>query len=185
MPYGRRLGEHWYSAMSPKLIVERLLADREQVIPSDYRFHTFHGKVQWIQVTFEKVFSDDKWGETETAGQTYVDNRNVAHVSLTPDWQPAPFHLHTTVMPQRHVEPPGPAGEMIALAEQLAGDWGYVRVDLYCVNREEIVFGELTFAHNSGLFEFVPQTYSQYFGGLWDIERRYVRSERLPMPVLA
>jgi hypothetical protein len=88
-------------------------------------------------------------------------------------------------MPQRHVEPPGPAGEMIALAEQLAGDWGYVRVDLYCVNGEEIVFGELTFAHNSGLFEFVPQTYSQYFGGLWDIERRHIRSERLPMPVLA
>jgi len=185
MPYGRRLGEHWYAAIPPKLIAERLLVDRERIIPSDYRFHTFHGRVQWIQVTFEKVFSDDRWGETETPGQTYVDNRHVAHVNLGPDWQPAPFYLRTTVLPQRPVKPPSRADEMIEVAEKLAGDWGYVRVDLYCPDDTEIVFGELTFAHNSGLFEFVPQAYSEYFGGLWDIPRRYVRPERLPMPVLA
>jgi hypothetical protein len=75
--------------------------------------------------------------------------------------------------------------EMIAVAEKLAGNWGYVRVDMYCIDDSEVYFGELTFAPASGHFRYVPEAYNELVGSLWDIERRYVRSERLPMPVRA
>jgi hypothetical protein len=67
---------------------------------------------------------------------------------------------------------------MIAVAEKLAGDWGYVRVDLYCIDDKDVYFGEMTFAHNSGLFLLLPEHWNEHFGSLWDIRRRYVREKR-------
>jgi hypothetical protein len=65
---------------------------------------------------------------------------------------------------------------MIAVAERLAGDWGYVRIDLYCVNDRDVYFSEITFAQNSGLFKLMPDVYNQHVGSLWDVGRRYVRT---------
>jgi hypothetical protein len=97
----------------------------------------------------------------------------------------APFRFAVGAPPKVPLRKPAVAAEMVSLAEKLAGDWGYIRVDLYCLNDNVIYFGELTFAHAGGHFKFVPAAYSEYFGGLWDIHRRYVRPERVPMPVLA
>jgi hypothetical protein len=66
---------------------------------------------------------------------------------------------------------------MQTVAEKLAGDWGYVRVDLYCIDDRDVYFSEMTFAHNAGLFKLVPESYDDVFGGLWDTSRRYVRPE--------
>jgi hypothetical protein len=73
---------------------------------------------------------------------------------------------------------------MVALAEKLAGDWGYVRIDLYCLNDREVYFGEMTFTHDAGLFFVEPDSYNDYLGSLWDIGLRYVRGAgpNLPPP---
>jgi hypothetical protein len=185
LEYGRRLGEHWYASMPPKVIVERLLVDKETTIPIDYRFHIFHGKAEWVQVTSVKHFSDDMVPGVPTVGQTYVDNRQAVIANYGLDWQPTPFRFRTSVQPTPLLKKtPGGADEMVAVAEKLAGDWGYVRVDLYCLNDTEVYFGEMTFAHNSGLFGFIPEAYNEYFGSLWDIHRRYVRESRSSPPVL-
>jgi hypothetical protein len=179
LEYGRRLGEHWYAAMPPKLLVERLLVDRETVVPIDYRFHVFHGKAEFVQVASQKQFSEDRLPGVTSVGQKYVDNSETLIANYDLDWQPTPFHLLTTREDLPVLEkPPGGADEMVAVAEKLAGDWGYVRVDLYCIEGRDVYFGEMTFANDSGLFTFVPDSYNEYFGSLWDIHRRYVRTER-------
>lgn len=183
LEYGRRLGEHWYSAIPPKILAERLLVDETTTIPVDYRFHTFHGKVFWLQVSTDKFLSDDAWGQFRSAGQKYVDTRRTVDANYGLDWQPAPFHGRTHPPYKPLPKTPGPADEMIEVAEKLAGDWGYVRIDLYCLNDRDVYFSEMTFVHNSGLFPLFPERYCEYLGSLWDIHRRYVRDERPPMPL--
>jgi hypothetical protein len=187
--YGRRWGEHWYSAMPAKLIAERLLVDREHGVPVDYRFHVFHGKAEFIQTASQKQFSEDRIPGVPSVGQKYVDNAHTVVGTYDMEWRPAPFKTEY-YPPSRDRVPtvplektPSAAAEMVALAETLAGDWGYVRVDLYCLNDTEVYFGELTFTHDSGMFFVEPEPYGEYLGGLWDIGRRYVRSERPPMPL--
>ena len=178
LKYGRRTGEHWYNAIQPKLLVERLLIDQEYGIPLDFRFHVFHGKTEFIQVVSCRRFSRELLGPLSLpAGCSFVDGRMARHTAYTLDWQIAPYQERNSMppFPALHGKP-ARADEMLAVAEQLAGDWGYVRVDLYCVDDRRIYFGELTFAHNAGFFGFVPTSYNDYFGSLWDIHRRYVRS---------
>ena len=52
---------------------------------------------------------------------------------------------------------------MIRVAEKLASDFNFVRVDLYNVNGK-IVFGELTFYPGSGYGKFTPDSYDFEFG---------------------
>jgi hypothetical protein len=176
LEYGRRLGEHWYWAMKPRIIVEQLLVDGEREAPIDYRFHVFHGKAEFIQVVTARSFSSDVApGLKPTEGYAHVGHE-AQHSTYGLDWRPAPFHFRTAVQPTPELEHiPAAAAEMVAIAEKLAGDWGYARVDLYCINDTQIYFGEITFAHNSGIFGFSPESYNEYFGSLWDIHRRYVR----------
>ena len=178
LQYGRRLGEHWYSAIPPRILVERLLVDPVNGRPVEYRFHVFHGKAEFFQVVTSRGIANQFPGWSQTMeGFFYVDGSTAVHRVYGMDWQPAPFHFNGATdlsPPLDHT--PAVADEMVAVAEKLAGDWGYVRVDLYCVNDMEVYFGELTFAHNAGLFGLVPKSYNEYFGSLWDIHRRFVRA---------
>jgi hypothetical protein len=178
--YGRRLGEHWYAEIEPQVLVERLLVDREHGVPIEYRFHVFHGKAEFVQVVTSRAFTPDPLPGVlkPSEGHAYVGHKAV-HSTYGMDWQPAPFHFRSAVQPTPKLErTPGAAGEMVEVAEKLAGDWGYVRVDLYCIDDRHVYFGEMTFAHNSGLFLFRPEHWNEHFGSLWDIRRRYVRERR-------
>ena len=179
LQYGRRLGEHWYGSMAPQIVVERLLVDRQTVVPVDYRFHVFHGRAEFVQVVTQKRFTERTIEGMPWAGERYVDNAQTVFATYGLDWRPAPFHFAGSPQPTPLLpKPPGGAGEMLAVAEKLAGDWGYVRVDLYCIDDRDVYFSEMTFAHNAGLFKLVPASYEEHFGNLWDINRRYVRTAR-------
>jgi hypothetical protein len=174
LPYGSRLGEHWYAGMPPKVVVERLLVDRELELPVNYRLHAFHGRVEYMHVT-----TGDRLGAgpvaTSAAGNS-IDTHHAKIAMFDRDWQPAPFYFDKKCDPltdQRRR--PAPLEEMLAVAETLADDWGYGRIDLYCVNDRDVYFSEITFAQSSGLFKLMPDVYNERVGSLWDVGRRYVR----------
>jgi hypothetical protein len=178
LEYGRRLGEHWYASMPPRIVAERLLVDRQTVVPVDYRFHVFHGQAEFVQVVTQKRFIERTIAGRPWTGERYVDNAQTVFATYRLDWQPASFHFVGSPQPTPLLTKiPGPAAEMQTVAEKLAGDWGYVRVDLYCIDDRDVYFSEMTFAHNAGLFKLVPESYDDVFGGLWDTSRRYVRPE--------
>jgi hypothetical protein len=176
--HGRRLGEHWYGAMEPRILVERLMRDQEYGIPLEFRFHVFHGKAEFVQVvSCRRLASEVLDTVALPAGCSFVDGGPGRHTAYTLDWEIAPFQERNSLPAYPALRrPPARADEMRAVAEKLAGDWGYVRIDLCCPDDREVYFGEMTFAHNAGYFGFIPRSYDEYFGSLWDIRRRYVRT---------
>jgi hypothetical protein len=56
--------------------------------------------------------------------------------------------------------------EMIMIAERLADEIDFVRVDLYNIG-DRIAFGEMTVYPNSGMAEFDPPEMDEELGALW------------------
>ncbi|MBE0410273.1 MAG: hypothetical protein IBX69_11135, partial [Anaerolineales bacterium] len=118
--YGTITNEWWYTKIRPRVIIEEMLNDETFGIPVDYKFYVFHGEAKFIQVDYFR-FKDHS--------RTFYDK----------EWHPQEFTLKyplgiLTAKPKLHAE-------MISIAECLGKDFDFIRVDLYCVNDERIVFG--------------------------------------------
>ena len=63
------------------------------------------------------------------------------------------------------VPKPESLDQILSIAEILAGDFSYVRVDMYEV-KGKFYFGELTFTPSAGFYSFVPDSVDYQFGEL-------------------
>jgi hypothetical protein len=149
-------GEWWYANIPPKVMFEEWLTDDQYRIPLDFKFYVFNGRVQAIQVDFDR-FTHHKIN------------------FYTREWKQLPFRKGNR--PNKAIDPekirPAKLEEMIALAEMLADNFDFVRVDLYYLfNTHRIVFGEMTFTPGSGYSPFTPMYYDWKFGKLWHIQER-------------
>jgi hypothetical protein len=138
--------EYWYDDIEPRIIVEERLRDDHHDVPPDFKFFVFHGRVEYIEVDFDR-FS----GHT----RRFYDQ----------EWTPQEFTQKFPMAPE--VEEPKLLDSMIDIAETLGSEFDFIRVDLYQLNDERIVFGELTVAHASGMGAFDPQWYDFELGHLW------------------
>jgi hypothetical protein len=133
--YYRVCREPNYKNVPPRIICERFLEDDEQKSLLDYKFFCFNGHVQFVQVDFDRF--------TNHTRNMYDRN-----------WDLCPFTFLYPNNPLKLVRPEN-YEEMIEVAEELAGEIPFVRVDLYNVTTK-IVFGELTFTPESGFGSFNP-----------------------------
>lgn len=87
------------------------------------------------------------------------------------EWNHLPFERH---YPNADVEPDAPSSlvEMCDLAEVLARDIPFVRVDFYEVAGEPR-FGEMTFYPGAGLEEFTPEEWDERLGSWIDLSMAY------------
>jgi len=115
--------EKHYDLIPPRVIVERYIEDNEHGLPLDYKFHCFHGKVQYIKVFFDR----------------YVNTR-----ALTFDTGWKAMDIWNEQVCRRSAKRPSHLEEMIRVAESLSADFDFIRVDLYSPNDAKIVFSELT-----------------------------------------
>ncbi|MEF0938785.1 ATP-grasp fold amidoligase family protein [Rhizobium sp. BR 362] len=145
-----------YSQLERRILIETmLLADGR--VPWDYRLFTFKGKVSHIEI-------DIREGE-----RGYSCN-------YTPDWQKLPFYDpdYLRLYPGEVARPPR-LDEMIQIAETIARDIDFVRVDLYA-SADWVYVGELTFYPGGGFEAFEPQEYDLMLGQKWrlgfDIPKR-------------
>lgn len=152
------ISREWpYKGMKPLIAAEALLTDEQGSIPSDYKFHCFGGKATVIQVDLDR----------ETAHR-----RNFYGM----DWQLQPFIWTEWEGPEpswpngRAVPRPEGLEEMTGVAETLAADFPYVRIDLFHC-RGKVYFGEITFYHGGGLERFDPPEYDRTFGNLLALPR--------------
>ena len=139
-----------YKGMKPAIVVEELLLDERGQIPSDFKLHCFGGKVATIQVDLDR----------ETAHRRNFYDR---------DWRLQPFIWTEWEGTQpswpngRAVPRPEALPEMIRVAETLAADFPYARIDLfYC--RGKVYFGEITFYHGGAFERFDPPEFDRVFG---------------------
>jgi TupA-like ATPgrasp len=128
--------EWQYRWIRPMLLIERLLPSDSENPPIDYKFYCFNGKARFVQVDIDK--------HTDHT-QMMVDR----------DFQLLPFRYRRFRRCSRKVEKPANFATMIELAEKLAGDEKFVRVDLYNVNGHP-VFGEITIQPGAGREIFDP-----------------------------
>ena len=141
-----------YKNIRPRIVAEELLRDESGGIPPDFKFHCFAGKVATIQVDLDR----------ETAHRRNFYDR---------DWALQPFiwtewEGETPSWPNgRAVPRPAQLPAMIQLAETLAADFPYVRIDLFCCPNR-VYFGEVTFYHGGGFERFAPAEYDRHFGDL-------------------
>jgi len=120
-----------YQQITPRILIEELLVSDWRT-PFEYKFYTFHGTVQLVTVPV------DRFGDTQL---------NV----YSPRWERQNVRFNHPKEPPIP-RPPG-LDEMIVIAERLADEIDFVRVDLYNIG-ERIAFGEMTVYPNSGLGEF-------------------------------
>jgi len=140
--YYQESKEWQYKNIKPRILVEKLLLDEERKIPFDYKMHCFNGELNFTQVDLDRQ-------------ENHTRNLYDKHWNFIPcEWK---------YENGRQLERPTNYKEMKRLAEIIAKDFIYVRVDFYSV-LNQIYFGELTFHSESGLSKFNPPSYDRKLG---------------------
>ncbi len=142
-------GTEWaYKHIKPRIIVESML-ENDGKAPVDYKFFCFSGRVEYVQISL------DRFGPA---------SERICDRELTP------LNLWNGVrLFEGEIVQPGNYREMVGLAEQLAEDLDFIRVDLYSTN-DHVYFGEMTCYHAGGLAPFIPRAYDFVFGEKWIIK---------------
>ncbi|MEW6188188.1 MAG: ATP-grasp fold amidoligase family protein [Thermodesulfobacteriota bacterium] len=141
------LGTEWaYKNISPAVMIESFLGERETV-PEDYKFFCYSGRAEFIQVSFDRF-------------------RDVSERMIDRDFNPLDFYNGVKIF-SGTVRKPDNYKEMVTLAETLAKDFDFIRVDLYNVNGK-IFLGELTCYPAGGRAIFIPRRFDFVFGEKWE-----------------
>jgi hypothetical protein len=144
--FGKLMNEEWYDTITPRILIESFLHDEEFGVPLDLKCFVFHGHVETIRVV-------DRFGGN---GRSFYDAK----------WTPQQLEFRAN--PTGTIfERPKPLDEVVAVAETLSQGLDFVRVDLYCVNDRDVIFGEMTLAPGSGWSPFRLRAYDEYLGSLW------------------
>ncbi|WP_179345063.1 ATP-grasp fold amidoligase family protein [Winogradskyella ursingii] len=138
-----RTREWQYKNIKPRIIVEKLLTNKDGSIPNDFKFHCFNGKLAFVMVDLNRHIGKR--------------TRNL----YDKDWNLLPCEWGRPN--DRDMEKPSNLEEMIKLSEILAKDFPYLRVDFYSV-KGKTYFGELTLHHASGFQKFTQEEYDYKFG---------------------
>ncbi|WP_179347760.1 ATP-grasp fold amidoligase family protein [Winogradskyella pacifica] len=148
--------EWQYKNIRPRIIVEKLLTYDDGSIPYDYKFHCFNGKVAFLGVDIGR-FSEQR-------------TRNLYDTK----WNLLPCNWGRPNGVD--VAKPTNFEEMKTLAEKIAEDFTYIRVDFYAVNGKTY-FGELTLHHSSGFRKFDQEECDQKLGKLLNIDYQKTKRE--------
>ncbi|WP_339751692.1 ATP-grasp fold amidoligase family protein [uncultured Winogradskyella sp.] len=135
--------EWQYKNIEPRIVVEKLITNEDGSIPDDYKIHCFNGKVVFFGVDLDR--------HEETRARNLYDT----------NWSLLPCNWGRPN--GRDIPRPSNLEEMIVLAEKLAKDFIYLRVDFYAVSGKTY-FGELTLHQSSGFRKFWQHECDQKFG---------------------
>ena len=118
----------------------------------DYKFHCFNGYVDSVMLCLDRGTSDTKF---------YFFDR---------EWRLKRYNVRGQKAPENFTIPKPPnMEEMFSIAETLAEDFPFVRVDLYSI-AGQTYFGELTFYPQSGFDSNLLRTTDEYWGDLIDLD---------------
>ncbi len=138
------LGEWQYKNIKPCLIAEKLLSDVNGNIPPDFKLFCFNGRVKLIQLDLDR--------ETAHKRNMYDTQWNLLDFKYI--YEQGPDYPRPTSL-----------DKMISLAEKIARDFIFVRVDFYNIGGK-VYFGEITFHPESGAGKFIPEIWDSKLGQL-------------------
>lgn len=150
--FGKRVGEPWYSKITPGVLVEKRLDPEEgESDVRDYKFHVFKQNNNDF-----KIFVAIDFDRSTNHSRSFFDaDFNYMHLAT---------HVPSI---KTCLSRPKNYDLMVSLAKTLAEPFSYVRVDFYNVNGH-IYFGEMTFAPGGGYSDdFESYKYDLWMGNLW------------------
>ena len=142
-------GREWvYRDIKPRIIAEKYIGSMNNNGDDlvDYKLMCFNGKVR-CSFTCTERFSG-------------VDGLKVTFYDT--DWKRMPFERHYA-SDEKDVPKPACYDEMVRLAERLAKDIPFARIDFYEVDNHPY-FGEITLYPGSGFEEFTPSEWDRKLG---------------------
>ena len=149
LDYGILSMENFYSNIPRKIIIEKLLVDKEREILQDIKVNCFKGKEE--RYFFDLCSRESVEGEVKSV--LYDENWNNLKVT-------------GGILDTRNYTKPNNFLEIKEIVKKLSKDFKYVRVDLYNVENK-LYFGELTFCENSGFGKFTDEEWDYKFGSYW------------------
>lgn len=154
-------GREWpYLKIKPRIVIEQFEEDAKNKSDlTDYKFYCFEGKPQYCQVignrqvldgksTYTIDFFDMKWNHMDFSGLCAPGHS-----------YPASAHKH---------ERPFTFDQMVKMAEKLANQTHFVRIDFYEINGV-LKFGEFTLYPLSGFGVFSPEEWNIKLGDMIQI----------------
>lgn len=133
-----------YKNIKPRILVEKVLFQKDGSLPNDYKFYCTNGVVNYIQVEIDR-------GGTNHSRNIYDAHWNLLDISRD-DLPSDPSEM-----------PPKKLKEMITICEKLSASFIFSRIDLYYI-QNEIFFGEFTFTPGGGFTKFEPNKWDKIFG---------------------
>lgn len=143
------VGREWvYKGLPRTLLAEKLLTDETGKIPRDYKFFCFNGRAEIIQV------DSDRFGEQKR--NLYDRSFNRLEGTL----------LYPNV--EDTLSRPPELDRAISVAETLAREFNFIRVDLY-LTKNRVWFGEMTNYPGNGFINFEPESMELWAGSLLEL----------------
>ncbi|MFD1294335.1 ATP-grasp fold amidoligase family protein [Lutibacter holmesii] len=141
-----RTGQEWaYKDVKPKIIAEKFIEQEGRSSLIDYKFYCFNGVAKFVEVHLDRS-----------------QNHKRGFYDLT--FNKLPFrYVSVDKSISEEIEKPNNFEEMIPLAEKLAANFPFVRVDFYSI-KNQIIFGEMTFYPSDGRKDFYPESYNKIIG---------------------
>ena len=147
-----------YRDIPRRIVVEKLLRTSDGQPPEDFRLNVIRGVVRTISNSINR-------GTPEAQRRLY--DRSWRRLAVTTGRPPAPDRA-----------PPACLGEMMEVAEALARDFEFARIDLYNLDNK-VYFSEITHTPTGGLTRFRPRDFDLALGRIMETgepfpERYYV-----------
>ena len=136
-----------YRDIPPRLLVEELMLDDLGEVPFDFKFLVFAGRTAVIRVHL------DRFGDHRV---NFYD-RDLRLLPVRQFYPTDPSY-----------QPPAEVVAMAGLAEKIAEDFEYARIDLYLVGGR-VRFGEITHHDGNAAQRFDPASFDTELGALWDL----------------
>jgi TupA-like ATPgrasp len=135
-----------YKDIKPRIICEKYIEQDDAEELRDYRFFCFNGEPKFI--TVDLSITDKK----KTRRNLYDLDWNLMEEEIT-----YPKELDFKIAK------PEKLNEMIELSRKLSSPFPHARIDFYYI-KNKIIFGEITFFHQSGMGEIRPIEFEDIMG---------------------
>lgn len=147
LDYGILSMEKFYSDIPRKIIVEKYIEHKGDTL-EDFKFHIFNKKIFIEHILHRK------------------SDGNIYENFYTEKWECLDLAIGAKIY-KENIKKPQNIEKLIEIARKLSEEFDYVRVDLYNQNNN-IFFGELTFAGDSGYGKFTDEEWDYKFGNYWE-----------------
>lgn len=152
----KSLREWPYKGVQKRIIAEEYLSDSSEYNQgglTDYKFYCFNGKAYKVMLCLDRHKKDTKF------------------YSFDKDWNLLRHNKRGLAAPENFTLPKPPCmNEMFKIAEDLAKEVPFARVDLYYVN-DRIYFSEITFYPDSGLDSNILPEINKLYGSMIELHK--------------